>query len=235
MLRSDLEQLDADIAARRPRAVVKWLSSGQSRLVAPGTDLGEPSLNVALAEGFRTDRSAVVAARDGEVFIHIHSPALRLVMIGAVHISQAVIPMARQVGYDLIVVDPRTAFATPERFAGVTLDARWPDDALPAIGLDARTAFLALTHDPKIDDPALIAALASDCFYIGALGSGRTHAKRRERLLAAGTSEAALARIHAPIGADIGAIGAAEIAISIMAEVTAVLRGKTARRAAPAT
>jgi xanthine dehydrogenase accessory factor len=231
MHRQDLQQLETDLANRQPRAVVTWLASGQSRLVAPGTSLGLVELDAALAEGFRTDRSRVVATPDGEVFLHIHNPALRMVMIGAVHISQAVIPIAKQAGYDVIVVDPRTAFATPERFAGVTLDARWPDEALPAIGLDRRTAFVALTHDPKIDDPALVAAFASDCFYIGALGSSRTHAQRLERLSKLGQTPDNLARIHAPIGLDIGAIGAAEIAMSIMAQVTAVLRGKSGRLA----
>ena len=178
----------------------------------------------------RKDRSGVVATAQGEVFINVYNPALRMVMIGAVHISQALIPMAQQAGYDVIVVDPRTAFASPERFARVTLDTRWPDVALPAIGLDRRTAFVALTHDPKIDDPALLLALASDCFYVGALGSSRTHAKRRERLTAAGLAASSLERIHAPIGLDIGAIGAPEIAISIMAEVIGCLRGKDAKR-----
>jgi xanthine dehydrogenase accessory factor len=225
---SDLQQLEQDLGARRPRAVVTWLSSGRSELVAPGARLGIDALDAAIADGFRTDRSRIVALPEGEVFVHIHNPALRMVMIGAVHISQALIPMAKQAGYDVVVVDPRTAFATPERFADVTLDARWPDEALPAIGLDARTAFIALTHDPKIDDPALQLAFTSDCFYIGALGSGRTHAKRIERLMAQGQTESDLARIHAPIGLDIGAIGAPEIAISIMAQVTAVLRGRPA-------
>ena len=145
---------------------------------------------------------------------------------GAVHIAQALIPIARQAGYDVIVVDPRTAFASEERFVGVPRDARWPDEALPEIGLDARTAFIALTHDPKIDDPALQIALPSDVFYVGALGSTRTHAKRIDRLSQLGVSKDALERINAPIGLDIGAVGPVEIAISIMAEVTAALRGK---------
>jgi xanthine dehydrogenase accessory factor len=128
--------------------------------------------------------------------------------------------------YDVTIIDPRGAFATDERFPGVKLMAEWPDEVLPALGLDARTALIALTHDPKIDDVALKLALASDCFYIGALGSTRTHAKRLDRLKAAGATDQALARIHAPIGLDIGAQGPAEIALSIMSQVTAVLRGK---------
>jgi xanthine dehydrogenase accessory factor len=146
------------------------------------------------------------------------------VITGAVHVSQALAPMARLAGYDVSIVDPRTAFATPERFPDVPLFAEWPDTALPRLGLDHWTAFAALTHDPKIDDTGLTAALASDCFYVGALGSKKTHAKRVERLRAAGLAEAAVARIHAPIGLAIGAVSPAEIAVSILAEITARLR-----------
>ena len=229
MLTARLTQLQADIIARRPVAVLTTLATGAQQLVHPGDPLPE-DLAALLADAVRKDKSQVVQTAAGEVFINVYNPALRMVMIGAVHISQAVIPMAKAAGYDVTVVDPRTAFASGERFEGVTLDARWPDDALPGVALDRRTAFLALTHDPKIDDPALLLALASDCFYIGALGSTRTHAKRRERLTAAGISPETFDRIRAPIGHDIGAIGAPEIAISIMAEVTAHLRGKDARR-----
>ena len=229
MLRSHLAQLAADIAARRPVATVTTLSTGEQRLVHPGDPLPD-DLAAALADAVRKDRSGVVALATGEVFINVRNPALRMVMIGAVHISQALVPMAQAAGYDVIVIDPRTAFASGERFAGVALDARWPDEALPPIGLDRRTAFVALTHDPKIDDPALMLAFKSDCFYIGALGSSRTHAKRRERLLAAGIAAERFDTIHAPIGLDIGAIGAPEIAISIIAEVTAALRGKDTKR-----
>ena len=229
MLISQLAQLQADISARRPVAVVTTLATGAQQLVHPGDPMPD-DLATALAEAVRKDRSGVVQTATGEVFVNVHNPALRMVMIGAVHISQALIPMARQAGYDMTVIDPRTAFASGERFAGVALDARWPDEALPALKLDRRTAFVALTHDAKIDDPALKLALASDCFYIGALGSSRTHAKRLERLTAAGVTPAAFARIRAPIGLDIGAIGAPEIAISIIAEITAALRGKDGKR-----
>ncbi|MBX3523926.1 MAG: XdhC family protein, partial [Xanthobacteraceae bacterium] len=133
-------------------------------------------------------------------------------------------PMAQRLGYDVAIIDPRTAFATPERFANVKLFADWPDKVLPDLGIDAHTAFCALTHDPKIDDPALLHALSKDCFYIGALGSKRTHATRLERLKSNGASDAQLARIHAPIGLDIGAVSPAEIAVSILAEITARLR-----------
>ena len=132
--------------------------------------------------------------------------------------------MAQRLGYDVTVVDPRTAFATPERFAGIRLLAEWPDKALPSLGIDAHTAFAALTHDPKIDDPALLHAFSKNCFYIGALGSKKTHAARIERLKAQGATDAQLARIHAPIGLSIGAVSPAEIAVSILAEITARLR-----------
>jgi xanthine dehydrogenase accessory factor len=142
-------------------------------------------------------------------------------------VAQPLVPMAHALGYEVTIVDPRSAFATEQRFGGVDIVRDWPDEALPKIGIDGRTALIALTHDPRIDDPALIAALASDAFYIGALGSKKTHAKRVERLLEAGVPDAGIERIHAPIGLDIGAQGAPEIAVSIIAEIIAVQRGKT--------
>jgi xanthine dehydrogenase accessory factor len=160
----------------------------------------------------------------GKVFLTVHVPPPRLVITGAVHISQALAPIARLLGYDVTIVDPRTAFATIERFPEVKVIAEWPDTALPPLGIDHYTAFVALTHDPKIDDPALAHALASDCFYIGALGSRKTHARRVERLKGQGLSEAAIARIHAPIGLDIDAETPAEIAVAIMGQITARLR-----------
>ncbi len=228
MHRTDIERLNQAIADRQPLALATWLAGGEQKLLQPPGPDPSDQLGQALAQGFRTDRSATLTIDGAEVFIRIFNPALRMVIIGAVHIAQALIPMARQVGYEIIVIDPRTAFASEERFTGVTLDARWPDEALAEIAVDARTAFIALTHDPKIDDPALTIALGQDPFYIGALGSRRTHAARLERLTAAGLSETQLARIQAPIGLDIGAVGADEIAVSIIAEVTAALRGKLA-------
>ena len=153
----------------------------------------------------------------------MHVPPPQLVVTGAVHISQALAPIARLLGYHVTIVDPRTAFASSERFPDVTVIAQWPDEALPALGIDRYTAFVALTHDPKIDDPALRHALARDCFYIGALGSKKTHGRRIERLKGDGMTETALARIHAPIGLDIGAVSPAEIAVAIMGEITARL------------
>jgi xanthine dehydrogenase accessory factor len=151
-------------------------------------------------------------------------PSPRLVITGAVHISQALAPMGKLVGYDVVIVDPRTAFASPERFPDVQVIAQWPDEALPPLNIDRYTAFVALTHDPKIDDPALLHALKRECFYIGALGSKKTHARRVDRLKQAGLTDADIARIHAPIGLAIGAVSPAEIAVSIMAQITQVLR-----------
>jgi len=230
MERSVLNQLVCDIAHRKPVALITWLKSHRQHLVYRGhrtnDGIGDDSLLNIIEEGFRTDRSTALEIAGEDVFVNIYNPPLRMVIVGAVHIAQALIPMARQAGYDVQVVDPRTAFASEERFAGVARDTRWPDEALPDIGLDARTALIALTHDPKIDDPALQAALDSEVFYVGALGSRRTHAKRIERLASKGLENNKLARIQAPIGLDIGAVGSVEIAISIMAEVTAALRGK---------
>ncbi|SFU05412.1 XdhC family protein [Sedimentitalea nanhaiensis] len=174
----------------------------------------------------RMDRSGF--EEDGQVFVAVHNPPLRLIVVGAVHITQALVPMARIAGYDPILIDPRDAFGSSERFPGETILQDWPDEAVAQLGLDARTALVLLTHDPKLDDPALMAALAADVFYIGALGSLRTHAKRAERMTQAGFSEAQIGRIHGPVGLDIGAAGPAEIAVSILAQMTAVLRGRTA-------
>jgi xanthine dehydrogenase accessory factor len=171
---------------------------------------------------FRMDRSGFEA--DGTTFVAVHNPPLRLIVVGAVHIAQALVPMARIAGYDPLLVDPRESFASETRFPAETVLHDWPDEGLRAVGLDARTALVLLTHDPKLDDPALIEALRSEVFYIGALGSTRTHASRVARLEEAGIGQAEIARIHAPIGLDIGAAGPAEIAVSILAEMTRVLR-----------
>lgn len=170
----------------------------------------------------RLDRSGV--EEDGRTFVAVHNPPLRLLVVGAVHIAQALVPMARMAGYDLTVIDPRETFASPARFPDTGLRTDWPDEAIAELGLDTRTGLVLLTHDPKIDDPAIEAALRSDVFYIGALGSKRTHAKRLERMRAAGFPDTVLERIHGPVGLDIGAAGPAEIAVSIMAEMTQVLR-----------
>jgi len=223
MKRLLLNQLLAAQAGRRAVALVTELASGEQRLVAREKAATDP-LAAVLDQAFRFDQSGVHRLEEREFFVQIHNPTLRLIIIGAVHIAQAVIPIARGTGYAVTVIDPRGAFATGARFPDIELHPEWPDEILPRIGLDARTAMIALTHDPKIDDPALTAALRSDVFYIGALGSKKTQASRGERLASHGFTPAELSRIHGPIGIDIGAKGAPEIAISIMAEMTRVLR-----------
>ncbi|WP_137391404.1 XdhC family protein [Rhodoligotrophos defluvii] len=228
MERATLDAILAAREARKPVALITYLRSGRQELVSRDEAEHHP-LAGELEHGFRFDRSGITAGAESEIFINIYNPPLRLVIIGAVHVAQHVIPIAQSLGYDVTVIDPREAFATAERFPAVALRHEWPDEALADFGLDSRTALIALTHDPKIDDPALQAALASPCFYIGALGSRKTHASRLERLEAAGHSPEVLERIHAPIGLDIGARGAPEIAVSIMAEITKTLRLGTAR------
>jgi len=177
-----------------------------------------------LSEHLRSGRSGMEDAAEGRVFLTVYVPAPQLVITGAVHISQVLAPIAKLLGYDVTIVDPRTAFASVERFPDVRVIAEWPDQALPPLGIDRYTAFVALTHDPKIDDPALIHALSRDCFYIGALGSRKTHGRRVDRLKQQGLIEADISRIHAPIGLDIGAVSPAEIAVAIMAQITERLR-----------
>jgi xanthine dehydrogenase accessory factor len=218
-----LAELNAERAARRPVIVVTDTANGEQRLVKARDFVGDP-LGNELAAALRMGKSGTIEAGGKKLFLNVYAPTARLVVIGAVHISQALAPMAQSLGYDVTIVDPRTAFASPERFPNVPLIAEWPDEALPPLNVDRYTAFVALTHDPKIDDPALLHAFQRDCFYIGALGSRKTHAKRGDRLKAQGAKEADIARIHAPIGLAIGAISPAEIAVSIMAEITAQLR-----------
>lgn len=218
-----LDALNGEPAARRASVLVTELESGRQRLVLAAR-AGTDPLADHLAEAFRTGRSRLVEVGNERIFLTAQIPAPRLVITGAVHISQALAPMATTAGFDVIIVDPRTAFATPERFPGVDLRAEWPDVALARIGLDPFTALAALTHDPKIDEPALAGALAAGCFYVGALGSRKTHAARLERLAATGVSPESLARIHSPIGLDIGSVSPAEIAVAVLAEVIADLR-----------
>ncbi|WP_407155346.1 XdhC family protein [Bradyrhizobium sp. STM 3557] len=228
-----LAELNAERAARRPAILVTDVASGEQRLVK-AKDIAADPLQAELAAHLRMGKSGMVEAAGKRLFLNVYAPTARLVIIGAVHISQALAPIARSLGYDVTVVDPRTAFASPERFPDVPLIAEWPDVALPPLNIDHYTAFVALTHDPKIDDPALLHAFARDCFYIGALGSRKTHAKRGERLRAQGATEADIARIHAPIGLAIGAVSPAEIAVSIMAQITATLRLPRAEKEAAA-
>ncbi|MGE0564945.1 MAG: XdhC family protein [Pseudolabrys sp.] len=218
-----IKTLNAERAARRAVIVVTDTASGEQRLVR-GADVARDPLKEVLEKHLRSGKSGMEETPQGKVFLTVHVPSPRLVVTGAVHISQTLAPVASLLGYDVTIVDPRTAFATPERFPDVKIIAEWPDQALPPLNIDKYTAFVALTHDPKIDDPALLHALARDCFYIGALGSRKTHGRRVERLKAQGLSDETIARIHAPIGLDIGAVSPAEIAVSIMGEITARLR-----------
>jgi len=207
-----LADLVAARAARNPVAYVVNTQSWTRRLA--GHD--------AFTERFRADRSGV--EEDGETFVAIHNPPLRMMIVGAVHIAQSLVPMARLAGYDVVVIDPRDAFGSSRRFPRDRVIGDWPDEALAAQGLDARCAVVTLTHDPKIDDPAIVTALAAPVFYLGCLGSGRTHAKRVARLKESGFGEADIARIHAPVGLDVGARSPAEIAVAIMAQITQTLR-----------
>jgi xanthine dehydrogenase accessory factor len=221
-----LTRLVGAVRARQKVALVTNLGTGAQSVAHSPAEVGA-ELAPALDEAFRRGRSVAVEGPDGEIFINVFNPTVRLIVVGAVHVAQPLVPMARALGYDVVIVDPRSAFATEQRFGDAEIVRDWPDEALPKIGMDGRTALIALTHDPRIDDQALIAALASDAFYVGALGSKKTHAKRVERLLQAGVPAADVERIHAPIGLDIGAQGAPEIAVSIIAEITAVQRGKS--------
>jgi len=223
------------LAARRDaRAVVLYtpLDGGLQRLLdAPGLALlalTEPELAGAGHVALASDRAQVVTHAGGEVLVTPHNPPLRLIVVGAVHISESLCAMARQAGYAVTVIDPRSAFLRPDRFPGVELLDQWPQQAFTALKPDARTAVVLLTHDPKVDDPALLAVLPTPAFYVGALGSTRTHAKRLQRLAEAGIGEADRARIHGPAGLDIGARTPAEIAIAVLAEITLRLRGAKA-------
>ena len=226
-----LKTLNTERAARRAAIVVTDVESGNERLVK-AADIANDPLRAVLAERLRTGKSGMAETPEGRVFLTVYVPAPQLVITGAVHISQALAPIGKLLGYDVTIVDPRTAFASPERFPDVKVIAEWPDKALPPLNVDHYTAFVALTHDPKIDDPALLHALSRDCFYIGALGSRKTHARRVERLKS--QTNVDLSRIHAPIGLDIGAVSPAEIAVAIMAEITARLRAEEEAEVAPA-
>ena len=199
-------------AKRMPAAYVVDTGTWERRLAGPGGFSGR----------FRADRSGF--EDDEATFVAIHNPPLRMIVVGAVHIAQALVPMARMAGYDPVIIDPRGAFAAEHRFPQEDIREDYPDEVMPEIGLDPRTAVVTLSHDPKIDDPAIELALASEVFYLGCLGSTRTHAKRVERLKARGFSDDQIARIHAPVGLDIGAKSPAEIAVSVLAEVTQRLR-----------
>lgn len=220
-----LSRLNEERAHRRAAVLVTDLQTHTQRLVLEAEIARDP-LSALLSDALRMGKSGVVETEGHKVFLTVQAPVLRIIAIGAVHISQALVPMAKQLGHDVIIVDPREAFASPERFPDVAVHAEWPDLVLPKLGADCYTAYLMLTHDPKIDDAALNFALKSHAFYIGALGSRKTHGKRIERLQALGFDEQAIKRIQAPIGLNIGAISPAEIALSILGEITAKLRLK---------
>jgi xanthine dehydrogenase accessory factor len=223
-----LKTLNEERAARRSVIVVTNQQSGEQRLVK-AADIQNDPLKDVLAKRLRMAKSGIEETAEGRVFLTVHVPSPKLVITGAVHISQALAPMGQLLGYDVTIVDPRTAFASIERFPDVKVIAEWPDVALPPIGIDKYTAFVALTHDPKIDDPGLDIALKSDCFYIGALGSRKTHARRVERLKAErGFTDNDIGRIHSPIGLDIGAVSPSEIAVAIIGEITQALREEVA-------
>ena len=224
-----LKQVLADRAAKVPVAVVTNLADGRQAIVHDdGAPAGDIALNqeqlAEVRKALRADKSCTLDSAEGNLFAQVHNPPPRLLLVGAVHISQALAPMAAMTGYGVSVIDPRRAFATDERFPGIAMRGDWPDEAMAALKPDRRTAVVALTHDPKLDDPALQAALRSPAFYIGALGSRKSHAARLERLAAAGFAPEQTARIHGPVGLSIGALSPPEIAISVLAQITAVRR-----------
>ncbi|MCV3737445.1 XdhC family protein [Rhizobium sp. TRM96647] len=226
-----LRKLNAERRARRAVVSLTDLGDGRDRIVREADAVVGP-LGEAIAAAFRSGRSGVVEVEGRSYFLNVHLPLPRIVVVGAVHISQALAAMAKVAGFDLSIVDPRTAFATEERFAGVDLVADWPEDVLKRRPLDAYTALVAVTHDPKIDDFPIRTALEAGCFYVGALGSRKTHARRVERLLGEGMDAAAIERIRAPIGLDIGAASPAEIAVAILAEVIEAFRRRELNRGA---
>lgn len=228
MNRATLDALMAARQAGRPVAVATNLRSGQQRLIFADESSGELCLDVdmmlAAVDALKTDRNTTLKTPAGDVFVQVYNPPPRMFVVGAVHIAQPLARMAQLAGYGVTVIDPRRSFASGERFAGLEISGEWPDEALHRLKPDARSAVITLTHDPKLDDPALEVALRSPAFYVGALGSKKTHAARLERLRRAGLSDAELAKIHGPVGLAIGAVSPAEIAVSIMAQITQVRR-----------
>lgn len=232
MKRAILDRLQRDRDSKRPVALATRLADGAETIVYPDGAFGDLERDAAVLaaarKGIAEDRSGLHQTASGEVFVHVYNPALRLIIVGAVHIAQPLARMAAIAGYDVAIVDPRQSFANDERFPGVALVDDWPDDALTALKPDRRTAVVTLTHDPKLDDPALAVALRSDAFYVGALGSRKTHGKRVERLTEQGFGPAEIGRIHGPVGLSLGAVTPAEIAVSILAQITQVLHPKDA-------
>lgn len=232
MKREILEQLQQDRTEKRPVVLATFLKTGEQRLLYLVGKKGLKDLDPRIGEAARAamieDKPRTVDTEQGPLFLNVFNPPLRLILVGAVHIAQALVPMAQLAGYEVVVIDPRSAFGSVERFPGITLSNEWPDEAMEKLKPDLRTALVTLTHDPKIDDPALVSGLKSDVFYIGALGSKKTHATRVERLTAEGFGPDDIARINGPVGLNIGAKSPAEISISILAQMTAALRQQVA-------
>lgn len=224
MKRETLKALTAARAKGESIVLATRLDTGEERLVRDGTD----ALAQAARKASARDQSMSVEIEGATWFLNVFNAPPKLYIVGAVHIAQPLSQIAALSAFDVTVIDPRTAFATSERFPNLHLIAAWPDEALADLPLDRRTAVVTLTHDPKLDDPALFAALRSDAFYVGALGSKKTHAARVARLKTAGFDDAAIARIHGPVGLDIGAVSPAEIAVSIMAQIVDRLREEPA-------
>lgn len=220
------QKLQTARVAKKSAVYVSSLTTHADQLVFAGDMAGPPALAETIDSAIHSDRALTFDLEGEAFFVNPFNPPLRMFIIGAVHIAQPLVKMASEAGYDVMVIDPREAFGTPERFTGITLSHAWPDEALGEAEPDLRSAVVTLSHDPKIDDPALTAALGTTCFYIGSLGSKKTHAARLDRLRKEGFSDDALARIHGPVGLSIGAKSPAEIAISILAEITNVLRGQ---------
>lgn len=223
MLSATLNALNEHRHNREAAVLVTHIGGETERLYGE-TDIPEGDLGMAVSKVLRTGNSTLLRVGDAEYFVNAYLPPARIVVIGAVHISQAMAPIARLAGFDMDIVDPRTAFASQERFPDVRLYAQWPEEYLGAHPLDRYSALAAVTHDPKIDDSALVAAIGANCFYVGALGSRKTHGKRAERLAAGGLDAADIARIAAPIGLDIGASTPAEIAVAVMAQIIEAFR-----------
>ncbi|MBK18393.1 MAG: xanthine dehydrogenase [Rhodospirillaceae bacterium] len=231
-----LDQILQDQEAKTPVALATELATGDQALIyydsAKGDLANKPGILEAARRAIQDDKTGTVTIDNGEVFFQTFNPPLRMLIVGAVHIAQPLSRMASVVGYDVTVVDPRQSFASPERFPGIALNHEWPDDGLRELDIDRRTAIVTLTHDPKLDDPALGVAIRSEAFYIGALGSRGTHAGRVERLKGEGFTETEISRINGPVGLNIGAISPAEIAVSILGEVTDWLHAKEKKAAA---
>jgi xanthine dehydrogenase accessory factor len=236
MKQETLTRLLSDQDAKRAVALVTELETGDQSLVyhddATGPHAADAAVVAAARQAMQDDRSKIFEIDNRRVFVEVQNPPKRLLIVGAVHIAQPLSRMASVAGYDVTVIDPRASFATDERFPGITLNSEWPDDGMRQLDPDRRTAVVTLTHDPKLDDPGLEVALKSEAFYIGSLGSRKTHAGRVERLKAAGFTDVEIGRIHAPVGLDIGSVSPAEIAVSILAQITEVLHRKAETRAA---